>query len=298
MADAPEANRHWFRLTPDRLVLGLLAAEALLLLSGHFCWFAFNQHKGWTVLVDLAVVGLTLLLMFLWFAAALLFRCRFQYSLRSLMLLVLAVAVACSWFATQVQRARKQKEVMEAIAKLGGKSWYSNSDPFATEPPDPLWLRNLFGDGFLGGGICVWLTTDAGIERLKELPELELLDLHGSRISHGGLRCLKELTQLKELFLGATSITDAELAHLTGFSGLRALVLRDTGVTDAGLEYLEAIPTLERLDLAGTKITDRGLVHLKRLPHLVWLSVDGTGVTTDGMNDFRQALPNCELGGG
>ena len=76
------------------------------------------------------------------------------------------------------------------------------------------------------------------------------------------------------------------------------MVLRDTGVTDAGLEYLEAIPTLERLDLAGTKITDRGLVHLKRLPRTGWLSVDGTGVTTDGMNDFRQALPNCELGGG
>ena len=122
MADAPEANRHWFRLTPDRLVLGLLAAEGFLLLSGHFRWFAFNQHKGWTVLVNLAVVGLTLLLMFLWFAAALLFRCRFQYSLRSLMLLVLAVAVACSWFATQMQRARKQRDVVQAIKKLGGRS--------------------------------------------------------------------------------------------------------------------------------------------------------------------------------
>ena len=109
MADAPEAKRRWYRLTPDRLVIGLLAAEGFLLLSERFRWFAFNQHKGWTVLIDVAAVGLTLLVMLLWLAAALLFRCRFQYSLRSLMLLVLAVAVACSWFATEMQRARKRR---------------------------------------------------------------------------------------------------------------------------------------------------------------------------------------------
>ncbi len=298
MTDAPEAKPRWYRLTPDRLVIGLLAAEGFLLLSERFRWFAFNQHKGWTVLIDVATVGLTLLVMLLWFTAALLFRCRFQYSLRSLMLLVLAVAIACSWFATRMQRARKLGEAMEAIKKLGGQTWYSYSDPFADDPPDPLWLRNLFGDGFLGSGICVYLTTDAAIERLKELPELESLDLYGSRISDGGLRRVKELTQLKELSLDGTRVTDAELAYLTGLNGLRALVLRDTGITDAGLEYLEAIPTLERLNLAGTDVTDRGLMHLKRLTHLRWLSVDSTGVTTDGMNDLQQALPNCELGSG
>jgi hypothetical protein len=72
----------WYRLTPDRLVTGLLAVEGFLLLSEWFGWFAFNQHKGWTVLIAVAVVGLTLLIMLFWLAAALLFRCRFQYSLR------------------------------------------------------------------------------------------------------------------------------------------------------------------------------------------------------------------------
>ena len=71
MADAIEPNHGWYRLTPDRVVIGMLAAEGFLLLSERFRWFAFNQHKGWTVLVALATVGLTLLLMLLWFAAAL-----------------------------------------------------------------------------------------------------------------------------------------------------------------------------------------------------------------------------------
>ena len=85
MADAPETKLRWYRLTPNRLVLGLLAVEAFLLLSNWGGWFPFNQHKGWTVLMAVAAVGLTFLWMLLWFAAALLFRCRFQYSLRSLL---------------------------------------------------------------------------------------------------------------------------------------------------------------------------------------------------------------------
>ena len=55
MAETPEPNRRWFRLTPDRLMVGLLALEGFLLLSEWFRWFPFNQHKGWTVLIAMAV---------------------------------------------------------------------------------------------------------------------------------------------------------------------------------------------------------------------------------------------------
>ena len=55
MTDAPEkARRRWFRRTPDRCVLGLVALEGFLLLSAWFRWSPFNQHKGWTVLICIA----------------------------------------------------------------------------------------------------------------------------------------------------------------------------------------------------------------------------------------------------
>jgi hypothetical protein len=47
----------WYHLTPDRVVVVLLALEGILLLSKQFHWFAFNEHKGWTVLICLATVG-------------------------------------------------------------------------------------------------------------------------------------------------------------------------------------------------------------------------------------------------
>ena len=83
----PQSNRRWYRLTPDRAVLGLLAVEGLFLLSERFRWFAFNQHKGWTVLIAAATIAVALLLLGLWFLAALVFRLRFQFSLLTLFVL-------------------------------------------------------------------------------------------------------------------------------------------------------------------------------------------------------------------
>jgi hypothetical protein len=43
MDDTTQAR--WFRLTPDRLVIALLAVEGLLWLSERFQWFAFNENS-------------------------------------------------------------------------------------------------------------------------------------------------------------------------------------------------------------------------------------------------------------
>ncbi|MBN2477492.1 MAG: hypothetical protein JXB62_22995 [Pirellulales bacterium] len=51
--------------------MGLFALEAFQLLSERFCWFGFNERKGWTVLIGVAAGGLALLLLLLWFAASL-----------------------------------------------------------------------------------------------------------------------------------------------------------------------------------------------------------------------------------
>ena len=77
------ANKpRWYRLTPDRVVVALLAVECLLLLSERFGWFAFSRHKGWAMLICFATVGAAFVLMFLWFLVAVLFRLRFQFSIR------------------------------------------------------------------------------------------------------------------------------------------------------------------------------------------------------------------------
>lgn len=41
----------WFHLTPGQLLVVLLVVEGVLLMSERFQWFAFNEKKGWTVLI-------------------------------------------------------------------------------------------------------------------------------------------------------------------------------------------------------------------------------------------------------
>ena len=148
-----DAPTHWYNPTPDRLVLSLLAVEGVVLLSDWFCWLPFNQYKDRTVLVALAAVGATLVLFVLWFLASLLFRWRFQYSLRSLLLLVVAAAVVCSWLATEMQRERSQYELARAIVAAGGKAGGV-----------PTWLGKLLRDDSLGVMTCVDLSGTAATD--------------------------------------------------------------------------------------------------------------------------------------
>ena len=185
MADAAECKtrRRWLRLTPDRCVLGLLALEALLLLSEWFQWFPFNQHKGWTVLIAIATVGAALVLMFLWFLAALLFRLRFQFSILSLLVLMLAVAVPFSWLTVEREQARKQRAAVDWIEKAGGFVLYDyefdpSGNPIpAAKPPGPSWLRKPLGDDYFA--------------------DVTVVDLHGQEVSDAGLEHLKGLAQLQ-----------------------------------------------------------------------------------------------------
>ena len=151
MAAAPEKAR-WYHLTPGRLLPLLLAADGFLFLSEQFQWFPFNQHKGWTVLIAVASVGVFLLLMLLWFLAALVFRLRFQFSILSLLVLVVAVALPFSWLATEMKAARKQREAVEQIENLHETFFYDYQlDPSGglrqvLVTPEPAWLRKLLGD--------------------------------------------------------------------------------------------------------------------------------------------------------
>ena len=43
--DVAEAKRRWFRISPGRLIVGLLAAECLLWLSERLSWLTW--HKGY-----------------------------------------------------------------------------------------------------------------------------------------------------------------------------------------------------------------------------------------------------------
>ncbi len=202
--------------------------------------------------------------MSLWFAAALLLRWRFQYSLRSLLLLVTVCAVACSWLAVTVQNGERQKRAAEAIRGAGG--WVQD---------EPMWLEEF-------------LPEDSVVEvtrvRLHEAQDIDAMLMH-----------LQGLTQLQWLWLDNPKVTDAGLVHLRALCQLRHLDLANTQVTDAGLVHLEGLRQLEWLWLVNTKVSDAGLVHLRGLSRLRWLDLCNTRVTPEGAKRLQETLPDCTI---
>src|SRR5208282_2656313 len=159
MDDPTQPRTRWFRLTPDRFVLALLVVECLLWLSERFAWLGW--HKGYAVLTGVAVVGVAMMSMLALFAVALVFRRRFQFSLRSLFVLVVVVAVPCAWFAVDVKDAKEQQTATEALAACALFSHHDWEEDFhdgvqsRREPPGPAWLRSLVGDEFFADVIEV-----------------------------------------------------------------------------------------------------------------------------------------------
>ena len=169
-------------------------------------------------------------------------------------------------------------------------------------------------------------------------------------MTDAGLERLKGLTNLQSLFLLGTNVHDAGLVHLKGLTRLETLNVIQTYVTDEGMEKLQqALPNLKRLlpkpssrlsgwepsaeqataiaeirklggkvslyapilgkpvpgkpvlrrpvidvDFGHAQVPDAGLVHLKGLTNLQSLSVASTNVTDAGLANLK-GLTNLQM---
>jgi hypothetical protein len=145
-------------------------------------------------------------------------------------LLLLVFGVGASWIGAelwQLKRIRDRERLEKTLQAHGGLS----RDPFRLEGKDWVWAT---------------VKTDAGLEALKDLPGLQLLDLTDSGITDAGLAHLKNLPKLEWLRLDGTEVTDAGLEHIKGMPQLRLIHLYATHVTERGVADLrKALPNLE-----------------------------------------------------
>ncbi len=267
---APKRKRRLFHLRPAHLLLGLFVIEGILFLSERFRWFIFNEHKGWTPLIALACVGLTIIALVVWFVAALVCRRSFQFRLWSLLLLALAIAIPCNWVRIRVKKARLQSETAAAIRKDGGQALYDYqlAVPPGTilnflEPPGPAWLRKLIGDDFFTDVIDVRVSSDADVEQLAAFDHVRSLNV-----------C--RFVPVRE---------NDPRWHLA-----------DCDVTDTGIQQLSCMTELRSLNIMSRHVTDRGLETLIGLKSLKTLEVTSGDARKAGVDNLRRALPNCRIG--
>ncbi len=230
----------------------------------------------------------------------------FQFSVRTLVVAMVLVGVGLGIVAN---RARRQREAVSAISRVGGTVYYdyqkaNEKRPNAFDPrklpPGPEWLRRIIGPEFFQDVVMVnlkgKLVNDELFIELRKLRNLENLNLSDTTITDSQMAHLAHFHNLQYVALWNTDISDEGLAHLAHLHKMYALILDGTKVTDEGLKHLEELTNLEEwLGLCDTEVTDAGLQHFKRMRKLHILNVRRTKVTEDGVKELRRALPKVEI---
>jgi len=242
--DAKAATRHWYHPAPGWLVWGAVAATGVLFACDCIPWWRlfFIEMKGWPVLLAVAVVGAVLVLLPVWMLAALVFRRRVQFGLRTVFVFVTLCAVVCSWLAVRIKQAQRQAEVVARIDKIAGVivsyTFQSDRQHHPHRPsPAPETLRRLLGVDFFADVVSLGCRDD-----FSHYPQFSG-DPYFPQYTDAALADVAALTQLEFLSIGGDQVTDAGLSHLETLANLRVLWLSHTKVTEKGAEkFLHALP--------------------------------------------------------
>ena len=131
--------------------------------------------------------------------------------------------------------------------------------------------------------------TDAGASRLRGAPNLEKLNVRGTKISDSGVQFLTELRQLRSLDVGITEISDATIELLEGLPHLESLAIGGNQIAEAGIARLRSLKGLRHLDLSGAQVTDSGIWAVK----VTDLNLDEIGALS-GLESLVLAAPSPE----
>jgi ABC-type transporter Mla MlaB component len=135
---------------------------------------------------------------------------------------------------------------------------------------------------------CLALT-DAGLESISHMTQLETLELGGSdNITNAGIAHLARLKNLRNLDLSSCkNLTGESIRHLRHLTQLEVLdISRIHDLSDTSIQHLGGLTKLKKIgwDSATSALTDAGLQHLRALTDLTELRLENAiGVTDKGV---------------
>lgn len=233
----------------------------------------------------------------------------FQFTIRSVLVLMTVVAVGFGLWVSQFHRRQQALSALRGVASLGkppGMVSIGGPQTIRFEyPPAAIWLyrqnwlQKIIGCDFFDEPVEITLTaapsrhggrvSDADLRTLRELQTVKRLSLDLTDVGEQGMPYLRGLTNLEQLNVAASKAGDDALANMAKLSKLARLDLSDTLITDTGLPHLANLSSLGYLNLQRTKVTDHGARWLKNLVQLKYLNLNGTALTDDGLEGLPSA---------
>lgn len=161
------------------------------------------------------------------------------------------------------------------------------TDAFIESVPDSVVWISLNGTA----------VTNAGVERLIRLPNLEGVFLSGDKVDDATTAALAKIPRLHKVYLSSRKLTDRSAYSLCSASDLTELSIHGGALTDAGvIKLARKHKGLTKLTLTGNaKVTNASLDAISKLTSLEELDMDGTGITAPGMERILSKLPALKI---
>ncbi len=256
---------------------------------------------------------------------------RFQFGLRTCLLLFVVFAAAASWLRVRSERSTRLQALIDKIHQCNGFVQYDYefdesgkwNNAEAQPPPGPAWMRRIAGDSFFCEPVSVsfgppfepGLQLEHGIEYAKALPHLKYLTVFSP--SDAALAKISQCPRLEELWmtnwpaearldrLNASPCLRVLRAHMERASdaAIRALCsvripiclyLEGGEITRAGAECLQKIPELRVLAVERTHIDDQMLYYIGGCSQLSELDLEGADISDSGL-EYLVRLRNLKL---
>jgi|GEM_PF-4966919 len=229
-----------------------------------------------------------------------------RFSLRTLLIGMVVCGVVLGIAARVHSRAQRQKQILEAAAKVGGNirydfechsesRWYAVQRSLAPRlgadyvgqplilnfpmTPPSSWREPLRAATVLQSieyfSACCEDLKRADVEQLAKLSRLKQIHFHYNS-DLPDLQPLARLQHLELLGLQSSGVTPAKLAALPQLPKLKLIDLCRSDATDEVIPLLATFPSLEELHVEGSEITAAGLAGLKPSRSLKLLHVDRT----------------------
>lgn len=135
--------------------------------------------------------------------------------------------------------------------------------------------------------------TDASMDVISTLENLQELYLWHTKITSTGLSKIQNLVKLRVLTLAGSDISDEGLSHISKWVNLKAINLSYTNISDEGLKYLVGNQSIEVLSLSGTKVSKKGLKSLAKMKKLKILTLED--VPLDSGFDLLTEIPHLKI---
>jgi sugar lactone lactonase YvrE len=125
--------------------------------------------------------------------------------------------------------------------------------------------------------------TSAGLVHLKDLTNLEHLNVCLTAVDDEGLAYLANLKNMRRMAVCSSKVTGSGFQHLTGMKQLESINLHSSPASDAGLEAIGKLTSLKRLEIVHTHVTDTGLAQISGLVNLRQFHVHGPETTESAL---------------